>query len=70
MSYSIVRPDILYTNDNVGLYYEEAGTGHDVVLIPGATASIVWWQRNFGPLSKDFHMVAVDMRGWGRSEPS
>ena len=56
------------TNDNVGLYYEEAGKGRDVLLIPGAGASIAWWQRNFGALAQRHHVIAVDMRGSGNSE--
>ena len=65
-----VRSGTFRTNDNVGLYYEEAGVGRDVILIPGAACSIAWWQRNFAPLSEQLHVVAVDMRGFGKSEPS
>ena len=64
------RPGLVRTNDNVGLYYEEAGSGPDLVLIPGAASSIAWWRRNFAALARQFHVVAVDMRGTGRSEPS
>jgi non-heme chloroperoxidase len=56
------------TNDNVRLYYEEAGSGKDVVLIPGAGASMAWWQRNFAVLAEQFHVVAVDMRSTGNSD--
>ena len=58
------------TNDGVGLHYEQAGEGRPLIMIPGATASIEWFKRNFGPLSRELHVVALDMRGFGRSEPS
>ena len=56
------------TNDNVRIYYEQAGSGRNVVLIPGAGCSIAWWRRNFDVLAGRFHVVAVDMRGSGRSQ--
>ena len=59
-----------HTNDNVGLYYEEAGGGRPVVMIQGAAADITWFRRNFGPLSRELRALAVDMRGFGRSELS
>ena len=58
------------TNDGVGLHFEQAGEGRPLIMIPGATASIEWFKRNFGPLSRELHVVALDMRGFGRSEPS
>jgi pimeloyl-ACP methyl ester carboxylesterase len=62
------RTGFIHTNDNLQLYYEEAGTGKDVVLIPGAGCSIGWWDRNFSVLAERFHVVAVDMRGTGKSQ--
>ena len=56
------------TNDDVRIYYEQAGSGKPIVLIPGAGCSIAWWQRNFSELSQRFRVVAVDMRGSGRSQ--
>ncbi len=62
------RTGFIRTNDKVRLYYEEAGSGKDIVLIPGAGASIAWWQRNFSALATHYHVVAVDMRATGRSD--
>lgn len=56
------------TNDNVQIHYERAGSGKNIVLIPGSGCSIAWWQRNFDVLAERFHVVAVDMRGSGRSQ--
>jgi non-heme chloroperoxidase len=64
------RSGTFRTNDGVDLYYEEAGTGRAVILIPGAACTMVWWKRNFAPLAEQLHVVAVDMRGFGRSGPS
>ena len=54
------------TNDGVNLYYEEAGSGKPIVLLHGGGSNLVWWRRNFGPLSERFHVVAADTRGRGR----
>ena len=56
------------TNDNVQIHYERAGSGKNIVLIPGSGCSIAWWRRNFDVLAERFHVVAVDMRGSGRSQ--
>ena len=56
------------TNDGVQLYYEEAGTGKDVLLIHGRGVNLLWWQRNFAVLAQQFHVVAMDLRGCGRSD--
>ena len=55
-------------NDGVRLYYEEAGTGKPIVLIHGGGLSMDWWRRNFAPLAAEFHVVAADTRGCGRSD--
>ena len=58
----------LRTNDGVRLYYEEAGSGKNVLLIHGRGVNLVWWQRNFAVLAEQFHVVALDFRGCGRSD--
>ena len=54
-------------NDGVQLYFEERGVGKPIVLIHGGGLSLDWWRRNFGPLAAEFHVVAADTRGCGRS---
>ena len=55
-------------NDGVQLYFEEAGAGKHLVLIHGGGLSLVWWRHNFPVLAKQFHVVAADTRGCGRSD--
>lgn len=56
------------TNDGVSIYYEEAGTGKDILFLHGHGCSLVWFKRNFPVLAEEFHVVAMDFRGCGRSE--
>src|SRR3984885_14510777 len=54
------------------VHFVEAGTGPVVVLLhgsgPGATGSTNF-SPNIGPLSTRFRVIAVDMPGWGESDP-
>ena len=56
------------TNDGVRIYCEEAGIGKDMLFLHGHGCSLVWWKRNFPILAEQFHVVAMDFRGCGRSE--
>ena len=56
------------TNDGVRLHYHEAGVGKVVVLIHGGGLSNIWWERNLVALSRQFHAIAPDTRGCGRSQ--
>lgn len=53
------------------IHYNEAGSGHPVVLIHGSGAGASGWS-NFGPnieaLAEHFHVLAIDVIGWGRSD--
>jgi len=55
-------------NDGVRLYFEEAGSGKHLFLIHGGAMSLVWWRRNFPVLAEQFHVIAADTRGCGRSD--
>jgi pimeloyl-ACP methyl ester carboxylesterase len=55
-------------NDGVQLYFEQAGSGTPLILIHGGGLSLVWWRRNFPVLANDFHVIAADTRGCGRSD--
>lgn len=63
-----MRTGYVRTNDGVQLYYEEAGTGSDVLLIHGRAMNLRWWKANFDILASRFHVVAVDLRGCGSSD--
>lgn len=54
--------------DGVKLHYQEKGTGTAVVLIHGYTSSTYSWKDIFEPLAEKFHVIAVDLKGFGFSE--
>lgn len=49
------------------IYYEEAGTGEPLMLVPGLGGGAGVWHRQVPALSKDFRTIAHDHRGCGRS---
>lgn len=53
--------------DEVPLYYEEAGQGAPILLIHGGAASTRFWSKQVPELSRQFRVVAVDLRGHGNS---
>jgi len=54
--------------DGVKIHYQEKGTGTPLVLLHGYTSSTYSWKDVFEPLSKSFHVIAVDLKGFGLSE--
>ncbi|KVG64035.1 alpha/beta fold hydrolase [Burkholderia pseudomultivorans] len=53
------------------LHYQEAGTGHPLILLHGSGPGATGWSNfsgNIAALSKQFHVYAVDMPGWGQSD--
>ncbi len=54
--------------DGVRVHYVSRGTGDPLVLIHGFGAWSYSWRRNIGPLSKDFKVYALDMKGFGLSD--
>ena len=53
--------------DGVRIHYQEKGTGTPLVLIHGYTSSTYSWKDVFEPLAKTFHVIAVDLKGFGFS---
>jgi len=51
----------------VKIHYQEKGTGTTLVLIHGYTSSTYSWKDVFEPLAKSFHVIAVDLKGFGLS---
>lgn len=52
--------------------YFEAGAGHPVILLHGSGPGSTGWTNFSGsiePLSAHFHVYALDMPGWGESDP-
>lgn len=54
------------------LHYNEAGSGHPVIMLHGSGAGATGWS-NFAPnipaLAERFRVIALDAPGWGRSQP-
>jgi pimeloyl-ACP methyl ester carboxylesterase len=57
----------LELEDGVPLYFERAGSGPTVVLVPGWTITTRFWQRQIADLSADHDVVTLDLRGAGNS---
>lgn len=53
--------------DGVRLHYQEKGAGDPLVLIHGYTASTYAWKEVFEPLAGSFHVIALDLKGFGFS---
>lgn len=53
--------------DGVRIHYQEKGTGAPLVLLHGFTSSTYSWKDVFGPLSQNFRVIAVDLKGFGFS---
>jgi aminoacrylate hydrolase len=52
------------------LYYEEAGQGPAVMLVPGLSGQGVFWAKQVADLRRDFRVIVHDHRGAGRSTHS
>ena len=55
------------------LHYQEAGSGHPLLLLHGSGAGATGWvnfSNNIGPLAEHFHVYAIDAPGWGDSYPT
>src|SRR5882724_11249240 len=53
--------------DGVHIHYQEKGMGTPLVLIHGFTSSTYSWKDVFEPLANSFHVIAVDLKGFGFS---
>src|SRR6266545_3605921 len=53
--------------DGVRIHYQEKGAGAPLVLIHGYTSSTFSWKDVFDPLSQQFRVIAVDLKGFGFS---
>jgi pimeloyl-ACP methyl ester carboxylesterase len=52
---------------SVRLHYEERGSGPTVVLVHGLGASTYFWRRIAPSLARNRHVIALDLKGFGRS---
>ena len=61
-------PGKFVTSDNVALHYLEAGAGRVLVLIPGWSQTADMFRCVIDDLSRDHKVIAIDMRGHGKSD--
>ncbi len=57
---------------DVRMHYNEAGTGEAVIMVHGGGPGASGWSnyvQNVGPLSERFHVLLVDLPGFGKSDP-
>jgi pimeloyl-ACP methyl ester carboxylesterase len=52
---------------NITIYYERAGSGPSVVLVPGLGGDHFLWRHQIAPLAQHFDVIAPDNRGAGQS---
>ncbi len=55
--------------DSGRLYYEIYGEGQWLVLLHGAWANHQWWRWQIPELSRYYRVLALDVRGHGKSSP-
>lgn len=55
--------------NGLNAFYVSLGKGAAVVLIHGWASSSFTWRKIYSPLSNSFHVIAVDLPGFGNSQP-
>jgi len=53
--------------NGIRIYYEEYGDGAPLLLLHGNSSSISLFEKQIPELSRQFHVIAVDTRGQGKS---
>lgn len=51
----------------VRIHYQEKGSGVPIVLIHGFASSVYTWKDEFDVLAQKYHVIAVDLKGFGFS---
>jgi pimeloyl-ACP methyl ester carboxylesterase len=54
--------------DGVRIHYQEKGDGPALVLLHGWALSTYTWKDVFDPLAEHFHLIAMDLKGFGFSD--
>jgi non-heme chloroperoxidase len=55
------------TTDGVKISYIRAGSGPDLLFIPGWSQTAAQWRKQLVEFSQNYRVTAVDMRGHGES---
>ncbi|MBI3584043.1 MAG: alpha/beta hydrolase [Nitrospinae bacterium] len=56
------------TTDGINLHYRITGKGKPIIFVHGWAMNSYVWKYQMDDLSKDFQVIAVDLRGHGNSE--
>lgn len=59
--------------ENWGIHYHEMGHGNPLILLHGSAPGSSGWVNfsgNIAPLASEFRVIALDVPGWGRSDPA
>jgi len=54
--------------DGLRLYYERAGSGRELLFVPGWCCDHSWFRPQFEHFSRTHAVTAIDLRGVGRSD--
>ncbi|EKE78036.1 alpha/beta fold hydrolase, partial [Idiomarina xiamenensis] len=68
---AVVQPQFQYAQvDNVNLFYREAGSKQapTVLMLHGFAASSFMWREVIDALANDYHVIALDLPGFGFTE--
>lgn len=57
-----------FEHDDCSLHYEEYGAGEPVLLLHGLGSSCLDWEYQIPALAARYRVIAMDMRGHGRSD--
>lgn len=52
------------------LYYEQAGSGPDLVLLQGGQLDLCMWEPQLEAFARHYRVLRYDVRGFGRSGPT
>ncbi len=57
-----------FDTGEVRLWYETEGGGPPLMLVHGNAASSRWWDLVWAPLTRNYTVTRMDLRGFGRSD--
>ncbi len=53
--------------NNAQIHYQSAGAGESIVFVHGQALDLRMWRTQMEYFSKNYHCIAFDMRGYGKS---
>jgi pimeloyl-ACP methyl ester carboxylesterase len=66
---TITTPQGAYVRANgLNIYYEQHGSGEQLLLLHGGTGTCRWWDAHIAFLAEYFQVFALDSRGHGKTD--